>query len=170
MAGKDRGKTRRMITETSLHRHYWGKLCRECNNFSWELISGRRLRRNYCHKWIREVDPDKWACYYFAFRFSKRELQIRRSEYAGTELLRWLAWQSEETRSRFFKNLWFTYRLGRCPNPGCKRRDRVFYYRDYGRGKVKKFCSRRCKREFNRFVRKIQRNSERMSRGIQVNG
>jgi hypothetical protein len=164
------GKIRKMIWETSLHRHYWGKRCGECSNFSWEHLDGKRLRRNYCHKWIDEVDPEKWACPYFAFRLSKRELQIKRSEYARTELLHWLAWQSEETRNRFFQPEWFTYRMGRCPNLGCRRRDRIFYYRVYKRVKVQRFCSDHCKREFNRFVRKIQRNSERIRGCYQVNG
>lgn len=162
------GKIRKMIWETSLHRHYWGKRCRECSHFEWECVEEGKLRKRLCRKWGKVVDPDGWACFYFAFRLSKVELRNKRREWARANLMRWLMWQSEGTRQTFFGTRWFTYRLAVCKNLSCRKE---FYYKVYDeRDYEERFCSRRCRNEFWRFVEQIRRNSKMMNRSYQVAG
>gem|GEM_PF-5366490 len=64
MGSMETGRIRRMIKEHSRHPQHWGKHCCECNSFKWEWIEGKQLRKKYCSKWAKEVNPDKWGCFY----------------------------------------------------------------------------------------------------------
>lgn len=131
----------------SLLDYWYGKYCYECSHFFFEWIDEDGFRKHYCAKHLRRVRPDRWACWYFSFRFRGR----RRPSW---DLM---AWQMTDT-------LWF---MGRVVNIKMKKA------RCYGCGRkftaqasnpknVPLYCSDKC-RFWSRHFRKKTEKNRRMS-------
>jgi len=163
----ENGRIRKWIEEHSLPPPHWYKLCQQCNNFEWECADDGKLQKRFCKKWREMVNPEAWACFYFAFRLSKRELREKRKEWEWAELMGWLRWQPEAVRESYFGAKWFKYRPEVCDNPSHRREffRKVYDLNDNSCSRPT-FCSKRCEREFYSFLKEIRRNSHLMNRNL----
>ena len=139
--------------EYSLPAPHRGKLCRECNDFKWNWRDGKKVRERFCLKWWEKVNPDRWACFYFAFRPSRKDFANKRKEWRWIELMGWLRSQPEGTRQSFFGARWSNYRPYVCDN--CRK---DFFRKVYELNcswlspSRPIFCSKWCQKDFYRFV------------------
>jgi len=97
MGSKQRGKERKWEREHSLPPHYYNHYCRECSHFFSEFPDIGFINKDYCNKWIKNVDPYQNACKSFGFRIKptlkkKRAREVRTGEKAkkeGSQRNRW---------------------------------------------------------------------------------
>ncbi len=73
MGSKRTGQVRAIARGTSLPPLHYGHLCKECRKFFPEFPDIRFMRKNYCNKWMKKVDPTRIACKYFAVKIRRQQ-------------------------------------------------------------------------------------------------